>query len=264
MDVSVRVRGSFYRALKIISHSNYITIGSLVKQLVTHDFRLNKTDSTEFFNAYNAVQEIREVGIILNNYTKQVNANIIHRKQIDGSFIDAFETIVIRAKDYFFKWRQSNYLEFFKDLKVEREGDLSKINEKKLVPRRWHYLNLSLNVEELLFINSRTNKLGISHGKFINSIIKLFLNQGNFFDKETKQLQGFFIKSLSVIKVNAFQIYRNKKNNAFENEKIIAHKIIEFTDIILNELKNDPVLYSGRKFDENRFNLTVDRFGECL
>ncbi|MFK5880118.1 MAG: hypothetical protein QM478_11575 [Flavobacteriaceae bacterium] len=262
--MSVTVRGSFYRALKMISHSNYITIGSLVRQLVTHDFRLNKIDSDEFNRAFASVREIRELGIILNNYTKQVNANILHRKQIDESFISAFEIIVSRAKDHFFKWRESNYSAFFEDLKVEREGDISKINERYLSPRKWHVLNLSLNSDDIFNINSITNQLGISHGKFINSIIKLFLNQGNFFDKETKQLQGFFIKSLSVIKVNAFQILRNKKKNAFENEKLIAEKIINFTDIILNELKNDPVLYSGRKFDEARFNLTLNKFEDCL
>jgi hypothetical protein len=210
------------------------------------------------------VLDIREVGVILNNYTKQINSNITQRKQIDDSFIGAFESVLLKAKNDFLKWRESNYIEFFRNLKIERDGDISKINNKILQPKKWHGVNLSLNDNESFSLKKKTYDLNFSLYKFVNSLIKLFLNQGNFFDKETKELQGFLIKSLSVIKINAFQIFRNKKKNAYENEILIADKIINFTDDILSDLRNDPILHSGRKFDLSRFALTVKKLENCL
>ena len=89
--------------------------------------------------------------------------------------------------------------------------------------------------------------------------IHFFLFYRNFFDKETKSLQGFLNKSLCLIKINAHQILRDKKKNAYQNEKDIALKIIEHTDTLLDKLKNDPILHAGRMFDDLRLQTTLNK-----
>ncbi|WP_395378164.1 hypothetical protein [Marinicella sp. W31] len=251
IHISIRVKN--YSVLKTIAFINQVPSSKLIKEISL----TNLDDSEDRFNLeleFNrAMKEVKIVGHILNSYSKQINANIKTRENIDKDFFLNLVPIIDKAYRIYEQIRLHDNAKFktkfsFGDIKNHIKPRSPKKQFKN--NNGWCYPRIVVSKSEYETLETESQEKEISLNKNINNKISVFQNQSTLHPKVHRNFCRQLVRSLKQIKNNANQIFYDKKENAFAIEMKIAKKIIQYVDGKLHNLKRDPILFNGKKFSD--------------
>lgn len=253
-NIGIRMRHKQYVNARSFAKRKNQTTADFLKSLLFCNVDFSKGLSEKKITIDNAIDELKIAGRIFNIHAKQINANIKNRNHIDNGFFNDLNSIIEAAISAYKIIRFDDNLNLKSQVVFEISEHLKKQNTVNLKQRTWQFFKLVLNEDEYNLIQNKVSQYqkiipGLTINKFVNLVLGVFQNQNSFESNFTTLTAKCLIRQLKFIRVNANQILNDINKNALGFELEIAKYISDFTKSIIDNLNEDPAVYSGKKFN---------------
>lgn len=247
------MRHKNYVLAQSFAAENHLTTSDFIKSLMlfSGDYLVGLRERKN--DVFESLEELKIAGRIINVHAKQINSNIENRNHLDDGLYNDLFNIIDRAISAYQTLRFFDNELLMNQLHLEASKNYKYKKQSILRRRTWQFFKLNLSEKEHAEILKKVDHYTIelpklTVNKFGNICLGVFLNQNAFDDKFTSRSIKELIRQLKYILVNATQIFNDVRENARTIEIKTAQKIRERIRYILDDLKDDPALYSGRKF----------------
>lgn len=252
-NIGIRLRHKTYVFAQSFAAENHLTTSDFIKSLMLLDCDFLVGLAERKAKAFNVVDDVKIAGRILNIHAKQINSNIENRNPIDDGFYNDLFSVIDRAISAYKSLRFFDHDTMINNLSLQPSNNFMYKKKAGLKRRTWQFFKLNLSDNDyqsivIMLEHYQTMMPDLTLNKYANLVLGVFQNQNGFDAKFTSMIIKNLVRQFKYIRVNANQIFNDVRQNARVGELQIAQKINERMKYLIDDLNDDPALFSGRKF----------------